>query len=151
MSALGREFGLHRQTVSVRLREVRPVKIEGNTQLYRLRDAWPAILGTRQEPGEIDPEKLSPKERKDWYEGEKTRRALEVEAGKLIPAAEAEIEFAALVKMFAGALEVLPFRLERECGLSGDVVERLQIAIDECRSNLFRAMAGRGTEASHDE
>jgi hypothetical protein len=147
MSALGREFGLHRQTVSARLREVRPARIEGNTQLYRLRDAWPAIIGTRQEPGEINPEKLTPKERRDWYEGEKVRRALEVDAGKLLRADEAEIEFAAMVKTFAGALEILPFRLERECSLSGETVERLQIAIDEARENLYRAMVGRGAGA----
>jgi phage terminase Nu1 subunit (DNA packaging protein) len=94
--------------------------------------------------GDVDPEKMTPKERKDWYEGEKVRRALEVDAGKLLRADEAEIEFAAMVKTFAGALEILPFRLERECNLSGDVVERLQIAIDEARESLYRAMVDRG-------
>jgi phage terminase Nu1 subunit (DNA packaging protein) len=61
--------------------------------------------------------------------------------GELLPAADVEIEIAALIKSFAGFLEVLPFTLERECGLSGDVVERLQATIDQQRELLSERLS----------
>lgn len=96
--------------------------------------------GEAKEGGEVDPERMPAKERKDWYEGEKVRRALEVDAGKLVRADDVEIEFAALIKAFAGFLETLPFTLERESGLSADAVERLQIAIDGHRQALYERL-----------
>ncbi|MGZ8246228.1 DUF1441 family protein [Methylomagnum sp.] len=96
--------------------------------------------GEPKEGGEVDPERMTAKERKDWYEGERVRRALEVDAGKLVQADDVEIELGSLIKAFAGFLETLPFTLERECGLSADVVERLQIATDEQRQAFYERM-----------
>lgn len=93
-----------------------------------------------QPQGEVDPERMTAKERKDWYEGEKVRRALEVDAGKLIQADEAAIEFAALIKAFTGFLETLPHILELECSLPTYVTERLQIACDSHRQALYERL-----------
>lgn len=138
-------FGVSTVTVENWVRRQCPVIERGNkTTPYKfdLRAVAEWYYGGKSQPetGEADPEKMAPKERKDWYEGEKVRRALEVDAGKLIQADEVEIEFATLVKSFAGFLEILPFSLERECGLSADVVERLQIACDGQREAFYERM-----------
>ena len=92
------------------------------------------------ETGETDPEKLSPKERKDWYDGEKVRRDLQIKDGQLIPASEVETEMAAIVKTFVGFLEQIPDILERDANISGDAVERLQEIVDRERERLYQQM-----------
>lgn len=138
-------FGVSLPAVEGWIRRGCPVsKRGGKGAVYEfdLRAVMEWYYGRNAQPqgGEVDPERMTAKERKDWYEGEKVRRALEVDAGKLVQADEAEIEFAALIKAFAGFLETLPFTLERELSLPADVVERLQIAIDGHRQSLYERL-----------
>ncbi len=85
---------------------------------------------------------MSPKERKDWYEGEKVRVGLEVEKGNLITIDEYRAEMARILKQVAGTLETLPDVLERKCALSPDAVLRAQEEIDKERALLVAALAG---------
>lgn len=89
---------------------------------------------------EIDPEKLPPKERKDWYEGEWKRRDLQVRDGELLPASEVEVEWSSLVKTLANFLDTLFDVLERDSGLTGAQVERGRQLIDREREKLYRQL-----------
>ena len=83
---------------------------------------------------------MTPKERKDWYEGEKVRVGLEVEKGNLITLDEYRREMARILKKIATTLETLPDTLERQCALPPDVVSKMQDAIDRERALLAHAL-----------
>lgn len=87
-----------------------------------------------------NPEDMTPKERKDWYEGEKVRVGLEVEKGNLITLDEYRREMARILKKIATTLETLPDTLERQCALPPDVVSKMQDAIDRERALLAHAL-----------
>lgn len=86
----------------------------------------------------FDPESpdTNPKDRKDWYEGEKVRVDLEVRRGNLVTLDEYRAEIARILKSLAGTLETLPDVLERSCGLQPSVVVALQNEIDRERAAL---------------
>lgn len=91
--------------------------------------------------GEIDPEKLPPRERLDWYKGEATRVKLMEMSGELIKASEMEKTLADMFKTFTGFLETLPDIMERDAGISGEVAHRMQVAIDAARDRLYAQMS----------
>lgn len=98
-------------------------------------------FGQAANPDETrSPEDMSPKERKDWYEGEKVRVGLEVEKGNLITLDEYRKEMARILKQVATTLETLPDTLERQCALPPDVVSKMQDAIDRERAILAAAL-----------
>ncbi len=68
-------------------------------------------------------------------------------AAKLIPASEVEIEFSAIIKSFVGFLEQIPDILERDTGISGHVVERLQAVVDRERERLYQEIQARVNRA----
>lgn len=92
--------------------------------------------GNRTEAIEKDPEDMPPKERKDWYEGEKVRVSLEVDKGNLITLDQYREELARILKQIANTLEVLPDTLERKCALQASVVSELQQELDRERAAL---------------
>ena len=88
----------------------------------------------------FDPERLPPKERKDWYDSELRRSQLAERNGDLIPVIEYQRELSAVIKSLVAGLQTLPDILERDAGLSGDAVERAQAVIDALRDDLYRAL-----------
>lgn len=84
-----------------------------------------------------DPEKLSPKDRLDWYRGarEKTKHMQEV--GELVPVVEFERVLSESYKTVAMTLESLPDLLERDAGLDGAAVDRVISVIDRLRESLY--------------
>lgn len=87
---------------------------------------------------------MSPKERRDWYEGEKVRIELEVRKGNLITLDEYRGEMARILKQLAYWVETLPDALERKCALDPSVVNLLQAESDSERAALADAMAIHG-------
>lgn len=61
-----------------------------------------------------DPEKMSPKERLDWYKGTRERVALERDNGALIPADEVESEWLRQIGIAKGRLLAMPTRIAPE-------------------------------------
>jgi phage terminase Nu1 subunit (DNA packaging protein) len=61
-------------------------------------------------------------------------------AKELVPAIECERAIADIVKTVARTLEGLPDILERDCALSGPVVERVIQVIDAMREDLYRSL-----------
>jgi phage terminase Nu1 subunit (DNA packaging protein) len=89
-----------------------------------------------------DPEKLSPKDRLDWYKGTRERTRHQQEIGELIPAAEYETALSTALKSVAMTLESLPDLLERDAGISGQAVERSISVIDALRERIYKALGG---------
>jgi phage terminase Nu1 subunit (DNA packaging protein) len=91
---------------------------------------------------ESDPEKLSPKDRLDWYRGtrEKTRHMME--AGDLIPARDYELALSNALKTVAMTLESLPDLLERDAALPPEAVDKSIAIIDRLRDGLYKALTG---------
>ena len=105
---------------------------------WHLRQKW---LGGAEDDGDsTDPEKLSPKDRLDWYRGNRERKKDMQEAGELVPAARFEAELAAVLKAVAVTLESLPDVLERDAGIDGAAVERTQAVIDRVREDLYQKL-----------
>lgn len=130
---------LHRQTVANRLKDV-PLAPGSNqkNKLYLLTDVI-KILMTQpmsEAGGHQDPNKMTPKERKDWFDSEKGRIWLEKELRHLIPHNEVISVYSSVAKSALQVLETLPDRLERDAALSPAAVLVTQTIIDSVRDDL---------------
>lgn len=146
ISRLARELGLDRGTIRKRLEGVAGTGESAHGhKLYALRDAAEAIFRQPStvcsDSPDFDPEQLPPKDRLDWFKSERERRLLQVQDKELIPAAEVEIEVAALVKSFIGTLDTLPDVLERDAGITGAAAEVAQRVIDAERDRLYERLS----------
>ena len=135
LSTLGRELGVHRQTVAKRLSDagIRPAGEKGGHALWRLRDAIQAcqILTA----GAVsDPAALPPMERRAWYQSERERTALDREQGALVPVDEVREQLALVLKITSQMLETLPDRLERDGALAPSALPLVEQAIDAVRA-----------------
>lgn len=140
VTKIGQAFGMHRDTVRRRLQDagVEPVSRHGNQPLYALTDVGPALYGAASFPAEgMDPAKLPPKDRKDWYQSENERLKFEKDQRHLVPDDEVAREMAILVKAVANGLDSLPDELERECGLTPEALEKVQAKIDAMRESIY--------------
>jgi phage terminase Nu1 subunit (DNA packaging protein) len=137
-------FGVSVPTVDSWLRRGCPYSQrgdKGNPWVFDLMEVARWRFGHVATPGDDrSPEDLSPKERKDWYEGEKVRVGLEVEKGNLITLDEYRTEMARILKRVATTLETLPDTLERKCALAPEIVAKMQDELDKERSLLASAL-----------
>lgn len=145
ISKIARAFGMSRETVSKRFQDagLAPSKKRNGYPVYPLAQAGPALFETDQarSPEYLrDPESMLPKDRRDWYEGEKVRIALELQRGNLLTLDDYRAEMARILKQVAGTLETLPDILERKCALPPDAVLRAQEEIDKERALLVAAL-----------
>lgn len=145
IARLAEEFGMDRRTATKRLREaeVPPMGKRSGHDVYRLRDAAPALVDAIAAPmgGEgMDPRDLPPMERRAYYQSENERLKVETTTGQLVPAAEVEADMAKLVKILVTMLATLPDVLERDCALSAAQVIRVQEACDEVRQAMYEAV-----------
>ena len=88
--ALAEEFGIDYRRVTRLLAELEPERLtkKGHAGYY-LKNAVPYLFElNKEDEGEVivDPEKMAPKSRKDWYDGTDTKVKLERKAGLVIPA-----------------------------------------------------------------
>lgn len=138
-NALAEELGVDRRTVKARLADVPPDGTLRGHPAWFLSTAAPAVLGLRPGP-EADEEaavaRMSPKERYDHYRAKREKIKLETEMGQLIPAAEVEAAWARVIKAIVTKLDTLADVLERDCGLPGPAVERVQVEVDRMREDL---------------
>ncbi|WP_044470471.1 DUF1441 family protein [Mannheimia massilioguelmaensis] len=126
--------GLHRQTVSQRTAGLTPaIGSNSKLKLYSLRDL---ILTGLTEKMSADVDRLSPVERRAWYQSENERLRFERETGELIPASEVALEMGTMAKAVVQTLETLPDILERDCGLQPKDLIRVQQVIDDIRDQM---------------
>ena len=87
--------------------------------------------GRADNDGETDPERLSPSDRKAWYEGEARRRDLQERDRELIPAIEVEQAIRTAFAAIGQSLRSIPDNLERRIGISPAVAEQIEEILDE--------------------
>lgn len=111
-------------------------------KLYLLTDVIRVLMETpvSQAAEHQDPNKMTPKERKNWFDSEKGRLWLEKEMKQVVPLSEVRQQMAAIVKAITQVLEVWPDKLERDKGWSADQLNEAQDVVDEVRILLVKAI-----------
>lgn len=145
ITRLAEAFGLHRDTVRKRLKEnqVKPVKKSKGVDLYALSDIGPALFSaeaTNQSEDDYDPNKMVPKDRKDFFQSERERLKYETEIGELIPDGDYRLDLAATLKYLVSAFESLPDNLERRYKMSPEALEYIEAWADESRTYLYHGL-----------
>lgn len=142
ITRLADAFGLHRDTVRKRLKAagVVPVGERKGASLYALKDAGPAIFGEAHIGEGLDPSKMHPTDRKDWYTSELSRVKLEKEMRLLVPVEEAHREMSRLGKAVASGLDSLADMLERDAGLPPEAIEMVERVTDALREQMYQAI-----------
>lgn len=151
ISMLANEFNVTRETVAKRINRagLEPHGEAKGHPTYRLRDAVKAILGLSVEQKEFatggdgkdcDPRDLPPNERLAWMRSETEFLKVSAARRELIPAAVFEAELSKAFKLVAQTLDTLMDRLERDCGLSPEAIERGQVVIETVRAELFASV-----------
>ncbi|UIN00033.1 DUF1441 family protein [Yersinia ruckeri] len=142
IAKIAEAFRLDRKVVKKRLLEANiPIagEFRGNA-IYALSDVGPALFGPQAVDEDIqarqDPNKMDPKDRKDWFDSEKGRIWLEKELRHLIPHNEVISVYSSIAKSALQVLETLPDRLERDAALSPAAVLVTQSIIDSVRDDL---------------
>jgi terminase small subunit / prophage DNA-packing protein len=132
-------FGVGLKTIDNWVRRGCPVLERGGRGQRAVMDVIAVAewrFGARTAGDNVDPETLPPAERKQWYEGEKHRRAIQVEDRELIPIAELEEVIGTAYASIAQTLLSMPDLMERRAGLPPDVAEQAEIIIHEAMSDL---------------
>jgi len=139
ISQIATEFGIARSTVAKYIEQcnVVPSGKRVGYPVYRLADVLGILSATSATDGTTDPSKLRPTDRSAWYQSELKRQSVEMNAGRLLPAAEHEASLAELVKALIQFLETLPDQLERDCALTPEAVDGMHTAIDQHRQALY--------------
>ena len=85
---------------------------------------------------DFDPDLLEPVPRRAWYEGEVKKRELQVKDRELIPVEEVERVVATAFAALASDIRAIPDNLERKHGISGDVAEQVEEALNEAMDGI---------------
>ena len=132
-------FGVSPQSVDAWIRRGCPVVERGGRGKPAVMDVIAVAewrFGARVAGDNVDPETLPPAERKQWYEGEKHRRAIQVEDRELIPIAELEEVIGTAYASIAQTLLSMPDLLERRAGLPPEIAEQSEVIIHEAMNDL---------------
>ncbi|MBT8085958.1 MAG: DUF1441 family protein [Woeseia sp.] len=115
---------------------------KGLPWVFDLRDVaeWRFGSGTSSHDGPKNPEEMEPRDRKDWYEGESKRIAIERESGQLRHIDEFRAMLASILKTLAQVMETAQDTLEREHSIPPDVSERVQNAMDDLRGRMYNQL-----------
>lgn len=93
LNQLAREFGIARETVQRRLQDagIKPAGERRGFPVYRVGESAKAILNPPGTAGSMtnDPDRMSPKERADWYKSENDRIKFERESGLAVDTQQA--------------------------------------------------------------
>jgi hypothetical protein len=137
LNQLSREFGIARETVQRRLHDagIKPAGERRGFPVYRVGESAKAILNP---PGSVgsatnDPDRMSPKERADWYKSENDRIKFERESGLAVDTYQAREQMAVIAKTGLQVLETLPDILERDFNLDAKVITNVEEKIDALR------------------
>jgi hypothetical protein len=141
ISQIAAGWGITRETASKRVSaaNIRPSNTRGGHPVYLLPDVVRMMNGLG-DSGDADPDKMEPYKRQAHYKAELDRLKLEQETRELIPRIEVEQEQAHAMRAVALMFDTLPDVLERDCGLSGDTLERVERHVDDCREQLHKLL-----------
>ena len=128
---LSRLTGLDRDYLLKRIAGATPAGKRAGHPVYQLGDVLPLLCRpAAATAGEIDPDALTPTDRKAWYDSEVRRRQLQERDRELIPAAELEACIARVFGTLSQGLRSIPDNLERRIGCSPEVAEAVERMIE---------------------
>lgn len=138
INKIAQAFGMARRTVTQRIRQagVAPSGWDRGNPKYAIKDVGP-ILFTEAGSYGGDPEELPPQDRRAYYQSENERLKFERETGQLVQIDDMRIQVSGLCKTVASSLDSLPDVLERDCGIEGHALERVQEVVDGVREELY--------------
>lgn len=136
------ELSIANDTVQRRLRSsnIEPIKHADGNRYYRLRELVDVVL-LRDDAGRIDPNKMDPYRRKAHFDAELGKLEMERKSGDLIPRIEVEAEMSRVAKGVNHMLDTLPDVLERDCGLSGAALLKVEERTDALREEFAEQLA----------
>jgi hypothetical protein len=148
ISQIAAGWGVTRETAAKRIDAavVQPSGKRGGYPVYLLQDAVRAMGFS--EAGGDEPDRMDPYKRQAHYKAELDRLKLEQETRELIPRIEVEQEQARTMRTVALMLDTMPDVLERDCGLSGETLARVERSIDDCREQLHKQLTEEDEEAA---
>lgn len=148
---IAREWGVDRRTVDNLIADIPPGDKSGANPKWFIKDVAGAMdrylngggVATIDVGGEeFDPKELMPADRKNWYESEVKRLAVEKEQGRLIQDDEFETALAEAFKIVKTTLVTLADVLERDVGLSAGQVIKTESVVDVLLTTLYSRMVG---------
>jgi hypothetical protein len=143
LTRISEAFGLSRDTVRKRLREagVTPADKRGNAPVYKLSDVGPALFSNEMVMNsEYTPDKMPPKDRKEWFQSENERVKFQTNVGDLIPVGEHRDDLAAVLKKVSSFFDSLPDKMERRRTFTPEQLTELERASDDLREMLYRLL-----------
>lgn len=132
-------FEVSLPTVTAWIRKGMPVQKAGSTRVpweIDLLEVCKWRFAGQTSGGDVDPDSLEPVQRRAWYEGEAKKRDLQVRDRELIPVAEVERVVATAFAAIASDIRAIPDNLERRHGISGDVAELVEEALNEAMDGI---------------
>ena len=108
----------------------------GTPWVFDLLDVALWRYGNQPTSNDIDPDSLSPRERRDWFESELKKIQFQKEQRQLIPAEEVETVVATAFSTIAQHIRSMPDNLERKLGISSELAEAIEIANDDYLEEL---------------
>ena len=154
--ALAKLTGLDRDYILRRIEGMPPAGTRAGHPVYRLQDVLPALCRPATIPGsdlDVDPDMLSPVDRRHWYDSELKRRQLQIRDRDLIPTEEVQGTVSRAFAVISQNLLSLPDSLERRAGISPELAEQAENVIHASMNALADSLATLGTDPSpdHDE
>lgn len=131
ISQIAELFEMDRATVRKRLKAagVEPVASRQGVNLYPSAETAAAMFAPTHRPA-VDPDDMTPQDRKAWFESESRRRDLEERDRQLLPRGEVVRTLTLTVATLADSMRALPDRLEREAGIDGRVAAEVERIVD---------------------
>lgn len=148
ISRLSAMFGHTRGTITRKIEEnnVQPCGKYNGYAVYDLRDVSEftggAFLAEQTAFDACDPDKLPPKDRDSWYASELKRKKLEKDDGDLLDKNDTQLKLAELFKKVALSFDTLADVLERDIGLSPELIDKVNEVCDNTRQELVDSIIG---------
>jgi len=141
ITRIAEAFNLSRDTVRKRLREsgVRASGKRSGAATYALADVGPALFDAeaRFVPEIHDPDKMRPKDRKEWFQSENERVKYLVDAKALIPEGDYRQDLYTTLSAVVSFFENMPDKMERTGLFTPEQLELLETQGDAFRSQLY--------------
>jgi hypothetical protein len=112
--------------------------------LYQLAPAVRAIVASQRAivgGDQIDPDKLSPRARNDWFASEAKRFRLQVDRGLYVPREAVRLTSAKVIAAFVQTCRGLRDTLERKHGVAPHLAEIVDAALDDALDVLGQGFA----------
>ncbi|MBU2714394.1 DUF1441 family protein [Zooshikella harenae] len=142
ISQMAQLFNMCRKTVSKRLKEmeIKPVgKLKGY-DVYASDQVGPALFGNTELSDLHDPEKMTPKDRKDWFQAENERLDFELRESQLCETEDVRRTLNTVVQVLIQACETLPDHLERKCALPPKALTAVENVVNDIRQSLYHQL-----------